>query len=71
MDILSFAFGILAGVIIAGIISSLTKDDGVLRIDQTKPEKDTYRLEINDLDILPRKRKIILKVENVRDNPHF
>ena len=71
MDILSIVVGILIGVVITSIIKACTKNDGILRIDQTNPEKDTYRLEINDLDILPRKKKIVLKVENVYEKSHF
>lgn len=70
MDILAFAFGVLAGVIITGIIIVFAKNDGVLRIDTSNPEKDVYRLEIDNLDILPRKKIITLRVVKTHDS-HF
>lgn len=70
MDILAFAFGVLAGVIITGIIRVFAKNDGVLRIDTSNPEKDVYRLELDNLDILPRKKRITLRVVKIHD-PHF
>ena len=57
--VIGYMFGLLTSIVCRG----LTKNDGVLRIDQSNPEKDIYRLEIDNLDILPRKKKIILKVK--------
>ena len=57
--VVGFVFGLLTAVICRG----LTKNDGVLRIDQSNPEKDVYRLEIDNLDTLPRKKKIVLKIK--------
>lgn len=37
---------------------------GVLRIDHSNPEKDVYRFEINDLDKLNKKRRIVLKIDH-------
>lgn len=56
---IGFVFGLLTSVVCRG----LTKKDGILRIDQSNPEKDVYSLEIENLDILPRKKKIVLKVK--------
>lgn len=41
---------------------------GVLRIDWTDPEKDIYRIEIEDLEVLSRKKKVVLKVINAETN---
>ena len=62
MEFVYVAIGFMFGLLTSVVCRSLTKNDGILRIDQSNPEKDIYRLEIDDLDILPRKKKIILKV---------
>lgn len=46
------------------IITYLTSARGTLRIDHSNPEKDVYRIEINDLDALSCKKKVILDVDN-------
>lgn len=38
------------------------KPDGQLRIDSTNPDKDIYQLRVDNLDIIPLKDRIILKV---------
>ena len=62
MEFIYVAVGFMFGLLTAVGCRSLTKNDGVLRIDQSNPEKDIYRLEIDNLDILPKKKKIVLKV---------
>lgn len=37
---------------------------GVLRIDHTNPERDVYRFEIDNIDKLSKKKRIILTVDN-------
>lgn len=37
--------------------------DGTLRIDTSNPEKDIYRLEINDLEHISEKKRIVLKID--------
>lgn len=57
----------LAGFLTGGAVVSCilySKIDGILKIDHSNLEKDVYRIEIGDLDILPHKKHIILKVEN-------
>lgn len=63
MEFVYVAIGFIFGLLTSAICRSLSKNDGILRIDQSNPEKDIYRLEINNLDILPRKKKIVLKVK--------
>ena len=36
---------------------------GTLRIDRTNPEKDVYKFEVGDLDALPKKKYVVLKVD--------
>ena len=57
----------LAGFLTGGAVASCilySKIDGILKIDHSDSKKDVYRIEIGDLDILPYKKHIILKVEN-------
>ena len=57
----------LAGFLTGGAVASCvlySKNDGILKIDHSDSKKDVYRIEIGDLDILPHKKHIILKVEN-------
>lgn len=64
-----FVIGIVVGAVISNIVRIIWLSDGVLKIDQTDPDKDTYRLEIDDLDILPKKKTVILKVTVKSENP--
>lgn len=54
-----FLFGVIVGVLLMKIRSS-----GTLRIDSSNPDKDIYRLEIDDLDGLSTKRQIVLDVDH-------
>ena len=57
----------LAGFLTGGAVASCvlySKIDGILKIDHSDSKKDVYRIEIGDLDILPHKKHIVLKVEN-------
>lgn len=57
----------LAGFLTGGAVASCilySKIDGILKIDNSDSKKDVYRIEIGDLDILPHKKHVILKVEN-------
>lgn len=60
----------LAGFLTGGAIATCAlyfKIDGALKIDHSDSKKDVYRIEIGDLDVLPHKKHIILKVENDAD----
>ena len=50
--------------IVTLIITYLTSARGTLRIDHSNPEKDVYRIEINNLEDLSRKQRVILDVDN-------
>lgn len=58
--------GILGGGVLCYIFL-VPKTFGTLRIDHTNPEKDVYRLDIDELDKLSDKKKIVLKVDNYAD----
>ena len=50
--------------IVTLIITYRTSGRGALRIDHSNPERDLYRIEINNLEDLSRKKRVILDVDN-------
>ena len=65
MEYLFAVVGVLVGSIISSIIFSIRyRKAGTLRIDHSNPEKDVYRIEIDDLGRLSKKKHVILKVDN-------
>lgn len=57
--IVAFVFGL-----IMDILEHLRTARGMLRIDHSNPEKDVYRIEIDDLDDLAKKSRVVLKVDH-------
>lgn len=70
MDYLTFVLGVIFGVIITNILIQLRSKHGTLLIDQSNPEKDKYRFEINDLSSLAKKKHIVLRIDNKADLSH-
>ena len=60
---LVFVLGLVVGSIVVNIIWNLNQSSGVLKIDQSNPEKDIYRIELDSLDNLSKKKRISLKVD--------
>ena len=58
-----FIAGILFGALLTCVGLKFKKKDGTLVIDQTNPSKDVIRFDIDNLDILYKKKKIVLKVD--------
>lgn len=54
----------LVGSIVTVLIIFLKSVRGTLRIDHSDPNKDTYRLELDDLDVLTRKKLVILDIDH-------
>ena len=50
--------------VLLGISTANYKGDGEMIINTEDPEKDVYRLEVNDLSNLTEKKSITLKVVN-------
>lgn len=50
--------------VIVRIVQDKIRMAGTLKIDHSNPEKDVYRLEIDDLESLSKKHKIVLKVDS-------
>ena len=68
MEYLLILIGLLVGSIVSNIIFFIRyRKAGTLRIDHSDPEKDVYRIEIDDLDGLSKKKHVILKVDNHAD----
>ena len=65
MEYLFVLIGLLVGSIVSNIIFFIRyRTVGTLRIDHSDPAKDVYRIEIDDLDRLIKKKHIVLKVDN-------
>ena len=64
MDYLILFVCSFASSIVTTIVMYLTSARGTLRIDHSNPEKDVYRIEINNLEDLSRKKRVILDVDN-------
>ena len=65
---MEYLIGLVAGCIISNIIFFIRyKFAGTLRIDHSNPEKDVYRFEIDKIDKLSKRHRIILKIDNNAD----
>ena len=53
----------VAVTLIIGFSKLLTTARGTLKIDQSNPEKDLYLFEIDDLDELSKKKRILLNID--------
>ena len=67
MGYIFFILGIIAGLATAGLYLTLTSATGVLRIDRSNPNKDRYRFDIDDIDILNRKKRVLLSIDTNAD----
>lgn len=45
-----YIFGTIIGFALGVLTTNLRRSNGVIRIDTSNPEKDSYRLEVYDLD---------------------
>lgn len=60
--------GTAFGSILSSIIFYAKTGYGTLKIDQTNPEKDLYSLDLNTLDDLPTKKRLMLKIDVIKDH---
>jgi hypothetical protein len=67
MEFVYIILGMIIGSGVGILIFCLVSGSGMLRIDHSNPAKDIYRVEIEDLDILSKKKRVILKVDNHAD----
>lgn len=63
MLFLGFIIGVLICTIIVFIVDHYTGTDGVLKIDTSDANKDLYLFEVDDLEHLAEKKKIVIRVE--------
>lgn len=64
MEYFTFILGLIVGGLIVLIFHHRITASGELLIDHTDPEKDIYRINVNNLDDLSKKKRVILKVDN-------
>lgn len=64
---LMFLLGVAIGSLIVNLIWSHQKTSGTLKVDLSNPEKDIYRLEVDDLDSLSEKKLVVFKVDKTAD----
>ena len=64
MDYISVLVGFIFGVAITLIVRLNRTSFGTLRIDHSNLEKDIYRIDIEDLDKLSKKKVIMLTIDN-------
>lgn len=64
---LYYLLGMIVGVILSYIARTTFGCFGVIKIDHNNPDKDIYRLELKELDDLPKQKYIVLKVDNNAD----
>lgn len=61
---LGVIIGAIMGVIISWLFSKIRGISGTLKIDHSNPEKDVYRIELDNLDVLSKKYRVVLKVDH-------
>ena len=64
MEFLWIALAAFLGSVITSLIYSKFTAFGILKIDNSNPEKDVYRLDITRLDEISKKKYIRLRVES-------
>lgn len=57
-------FGAGLGSLVTYIFSVTRETGGTLRVDHSNPEKDAYLFEIDDLDNLDKKKRIVLNIDH-------
>ncbi len=67
MLVLINLIGVAVGSSVTNLIFYLRSGFGVLRIDHSNPDKDVYRLEIDKIDDISKKKRVVLKVDNHAD----
>lgn len=63
--LLMWSLGVIAGAIMTNLLRLVHTSFGTLMIDCSDPEKDTYSLEVGDLDKLTKKKRVELKVVRI------
>ncbi len=61
--LITFAAGAATTGTVWFIRSKLRTIGGTLKIDRSNPDKDVYKLEVDDLGMLSKKKEIVFRVE--------
>lgn len=64
--VFNFLLVFVAGYVLA-LFSMLRLHAGTIRVDWTDPEKDIYRLELDNLGLLEKRKYILLDVDRKAD----
>jgi hypothetical protein len=67
MEIVLIVASAAIGSIVTNIIHTVRSTSGTLRIDHSNPERDVYRLELDNLDELNKKSRVDLKIDRNAD----
>ena len=67
MDILYIIVAALLSSIATFIALRFRCGTGILRIDHSNPNKDLYRFDVDDLDKLNKKKRIVLTIDHNAD----
>lgn len=67
MEWLAGIVGALIGSIVTLIYNHMFFTSGTLRIDHSDPNKDVYRIDIDDLDAIDKKKRMVLKIDHNAD----
>ena len=64
MEYFMLALGLIVGSLVVLIYYRCVTISGVLPIDHSDPDKDIYQINLNSLDDLAKKKRVVLKVDN-------
>ena len=64
---LTFILGVIVGATVSTIFNCVRTTYGTLMIDTSDPEKDLYRIQIDELDNLDKKHRIVLDIDRNAD----
>lgn len=64
MEFIWFTIGVIWGSIVVTIFNLRKRASGTLYIDFSDPEKDIYRLEVDDIATLHKKSRIYVKINS-------
>lgn len=62
-----FMAGVIIGSILTNVIILAQSATGKFRVDHSNPQKDVYRVEIDNLDIIDKKSRMYLKIDHNAD----
>jgi hypothetical protein len=62
--LIGFIIGVVAYAILSFIVELTRSVWGTLDVDHSKPDKDVYRINIDDLDCLNVKKRVVLRVKH-------